>query len=83
MPEIQPITVAAIIALVMSAPGASKPVSAANKKTQRKEKKMDALAIVFTLVVLVAMIVHVIRVLRYARSDDWKIDQRLSRYADR
>jgi hypothetical protein len=44
---------------------------------------MNALVIVLTLVVLIAMIVHAIRVLRYARSDDWKIDQRLSRYAGR
>jgi hypothetical protein len=34
-------------------------------------------------VVLVAMIAHGLRVLRYARSDDWQIDQRLTRYARR
>jgi hypothetical protein len=32
---------------------------------------------------LIALVVHGIRVLRYARSDDWKIDQRLTRYAGR
>ena len=44
---------------------------------------MNAFVIVLTLVVLVAMIVQAIRVLRYSMSDDWKIEQRLSRYAGR
>lgn len=44
---------------------------------------MNAFVIVITLVVLVLMVAHGIRVMRYARSDDWKIEQRLNRYAGR
>jgi len=44
---------------------------------------MNTLLIVLTALVLIALVAHGIRVLRYARSDDWKIDQRLSRYAGR
>ena len=44
---------------------------------------MIALISIIAAVVLIALVVHGIRVLRYARSDDWQIDQRLTRYASR
>ena len=40
-------------------------------------------SVIATVVVLGALIVHGISVLLYAHSDEWKIQQRLQRYAGR
>ena len=40
-------------------------------------------SVIATAVILTALVVHVISVLLYARSDEWKIQQRLQRYAGR
>ena len=44
---------------------------------------IDLISVIAVVGVLVTMVVFGIRVMLYARSDQWKIDQRLSRYAGR
>jgi hypothetical protein len=50
-------------------------------KTTRRSSMTTLFSVITTVVVLGALIVHVISVLLYARSEDWKIQQRLQRYA--
>ena len=44
---------------------------------------MDALFSVAIVLLLIILAAHGVSVLLYARSDEWKIEQRLSRYTER